>query len=150
MRRPRTLGLPSQYDHETVEVYGRLPVAAAECKSVRDPKELGRRLENKIMDLLAVNPRCKGVEVILDWHEKFDGKLNPAAIEIQEQKDHWNLFLDYIPGSKVHSWSLFPASSWNNRASNFGKGRMVSGEGTAPQIADQICTVVTGQGASLR
>lgn len=139
---------PSGYDSDTVKVYSRLAAGASECRSVRDTRELGRRLENQVMDALAVNTRCKGVVAVIGGHEKYDGKFNPVATAIQEHKDHWDLLLDYIPGSKVHEWSLEPQHAWNNQ--RLLEGQMVSGDGSAAQIADQVCIVVTGQGAAVR
>ena len=95
------------------------------------------------MNALAVNTRCKGVVAVIGGHEKYDGKFNPVATAIQEHKDHWDLLLDYIPGSKVHEWSLEPTSAGNNQ--RLLEGQIVSGEGSAAQIADQVCIVVTGQ-----
>ena len=45
---------------------------AAECKSVRDTRELGRRLENELIDALAIEFLCAGVTVIRDPHPDFD------------------------------------------------------------------------------
>ena len=139
---------PSGYDSDTVKVYSRLAAGASECRSVRDTRELGRRLENQVMNALAVNTRCKGVVAVIAWHEKYDGKLNPVATDIEEHKDHWELLLDYIPGSKVHEWSIYPTAAWNSR--RVLDREDVSGEGSAAQIADQVCIVVTGQGATVR
>ena len=125
------------------------PDGAAECRSVRDPRELGRRLENQIMDLFAVNARCQGVVIVIEGDEKYDGGLNAVATDLMVQKDHWDLLLDYIPGSKTYFWSIFPAAAFNNSKSEFGKGRGVWGEETAAQIAEQVCIVVKGQGASV-
>jgi hypothetical protein len=52
--------------------------------------------------------------------------------------------VDYVPGSKVYNWALFPTAS-----SGRPNGRMISSEGTVSQIAEQVCIVVTGQGASV-
>ena len=70
------------------------------------------------------------------------------ATDIEEHKDHWELLLDYIPGSKVHEWSIYPRL--HGIADEYSIARMVSGEGSAAQIADQVCIVVTGQGATVR
>src|SRR2546423_337196 len=36
---------------------------AAECRSVRDTRALGRRLENDLIDALAVEPLCGGISM---------------------------------------------------------------------------------------
>jgi hypothetical protein len=46
--------------------------AGAECRSVHDPRELGRKLENELIDALAVNTRCGGVTVMRDPHPDYD------------------------------------------------------------------------------
>jgi hypothetical protein len=116
-----------------------------ECKSVKDRRELGRRLENNIMDQLAVNTRCSGVSAYIEGYDKFDGKFNAAAMQAEERGAFWSLMVDYAPGSKVHAWSLFPENAVGATSSN---GRLISGEGTVSQIAEQVCAVVTGQGTS--
>ena len=56
----RVLSNPSDYDPEDVKSDKQLSDGFLECKSVKDPRELGRRLENNIMDQLAVNQHCAG------------------------------------------------------------------------------------------
>jgi hypothetical protein len=46
---------------------------------VKDPRELGRRLEDSIMDQFAVNTRCGGVAPYIEGYDKFDGKFNAVA-----------------------------------------------------------------------
>jgi hypothetical protein len=119
---------------------------ATECKSVRDPRELGRRLENELTDALAVNTRCAGVTVIRDPHPDYDsGGLSEANRKIKDQKPHWDLMLDYSPATKIFGWTLFPEKPGSGSA-----GALVSGEGTTSKVADAICTVVTGRGANIR
>ena len=113
-----------------------------ECKLETNTRALGRRLELEVEYKFAVNTRCKGVTVLRTNDREFDGKYNDNAIRIfnDTSKPHWNLLLDYYPGSKVHSWAL-------QRGDNPFKG--VQGEGTPAQIADEACIVVTGQGANI-
>ena len=122
------------------------PAGAAECKSVSDPRELGRRLENKLSDALAVTTRCAGVTVIRDPHPKFDGRFSEANNKIKQQKPHWNLHLDYNPGFEIFGWTLFP----NKAGIMNSAGALVNGEGTVAKAAGEICTVVTGRGATIR
>jgi len=107
---------------------------------VKDRRELGRRLENNIMDQLIVNTRCAGVSAYIEGYDKFDGKLNAAAMQAEERGAFWSLMVDYAPGSEVYGWSLFPENA-NGDTPN---GRMISGAGTVSQIAEQVCIVVTG------
>jgi hypothetical protein len=68
-----------------------------------------------------------------------DGKLN---VEANLRGDHWSLMVDYWPAVRAYAWVLFPP---------FRPARgSVSGEDTPVRIADRVCTVVTGQGASVR
>jgi hypothetical protein len=93
------------------------------------------------------------VSVFRENHPDFDGKSNSSELATQNAKAHWDLFLDYNPGSETHGWTLFPydAASWSPLGTGRGKmGKMVEGEGTTAQIADQICTVVTNKGANIR
>jgi hypothetical protein len=119
---------------------------AVECRSVRDTRELGRRLENELIDALAVEPLCAGITMIRDPHRDFDGggfsKENDA---IKQEKPYWDLHLDYQPGSKVFGWTMFP-----NKAGMKLEGSLVNGEGTASKAAKQICIVASGRGATIR
>ena len=135
----------SDYDPEDVKFNKQEFDGISECKSVKDPRELGRRLEDSIMDQFAVNTRCGGVAAYIEGYDKFDGKFNAVAMQAEERNDYWGLMVDYAPGSKVYSWALFPTAR-----SGRPNGRMISGEGAASQIAEQVCIVVTGRGAGVR
>jgi hypothetical protein len=121
---------------------------ANECKSVGDPRQLGRRLENELIDALAVNTRCAGVTVIRSPHPDYDrgsSDILQTNRDIRNKNDHWDLHLDYNPGHKTYGWTLFP-----NKAGAHSAGSLVSGEGDTPKVADQICIVVTRRGATIR
>jgi hypothetical protein len=119
---------------------------AAECRTVRDARELGTRLENELADALAVEPLCAGVTVIRDPHPKFNGgNFSQANYAIKQKKLFWDLHLDYRPGSKVFHWTLFP-----NDAGMKSSGPPIDGEGNPDKAAKQICTVVTRRGATIR
>jgi hypothetical protein len=141
----RVLNNASDYDPEDVKINKQLFDGISECKSVNDPRELGRRLENNIMDQLAVNRQCAGVSAYIEGYDQFDGEFNAVAMQAEERNDYWGLMVDYAPESKVYSWALFPTARGGRP-----NGRMVSGEGTVSQIAEQVCIIVTGQGASVR
>jgi hypothetical protein len=122
---------------------------AAECKSVPDTRELGRRLESDLIDALAVEPICAGVAVIREphqnWEEAAFAQYLESSYPLQVQKAYWDLHLDYNPGVKVFGWTLLP-----NKAGRKPDGPMVNGEGTASKAANQICIVVSGRGATIR
>jgi hypothetical protein len=111
----------------------------------QDTRELGRRLEDSIVDQFSVNTRCAGAAAYIEGYDKFDGKFNAVAMQAEELNDYWDLMVDYAPGSKVYRRALFPTAR-----SGRPNGRMISGEGTVSQIAEQVCIVVTGHGASVR
>jgi hypothetical protein len=127
---------------------------ATECKTVEDFRWLGRVLENRVIAALAVNTRCGGVTVIQDFDRSFDGKVwedsFQANLKIRGQSDHWELFLDYRPGYKTFGWSLIPKKAGLIGPNANISGPIVDGEGDATKAADQICTVVTGRGATIR
>ena len=119
--------------------------AAIECKTVRDPRELGRRLENDLVEALAVDPVCFHVTVVKDPDRNYDAGSTAASranYAIRQKKPFWDLHLDYRPGSKVFGWHLFP-----NDAGLKSSGPWVSGEGTKTEAANQICSVASGCGA---
>jgi hypothetical protein len=107
----RVLNNPSDFDPDDVKFNKQLSDGIGECKSVKDRRELGRRLENNIMDQLAVNARCAGVSAYIEGYDKFDGKLNAAAMQAEERGAFWSLMVDYAPGSEVYAWSLFPENA---------------------------------------
>ena len=98
------------------------------------------------MDQLAVNVRCAGVSAYIEGYDKFDGKLNAAAMQAEERGAFWSLMVDYAPGSEVYGWSMFP----ENASGGAPNGHLISGKGTVSQIAEQVCIVVTGQGRRVR
>ena len=100
----------SDYDPEDVKFNKQEFDGMSECKSVKDPRELGRRLEDSIMDQFAVNTRCGGVAAYIEGYDKFDGKFNAVAMQAEERNDYWGLMVDYAPGSQVYSWALFPTA----------------------------------------
>ena len=119
---------------------------AAECRSVRDTRELGRRLENELIDALAVEPLCAGVTMIRDPHPDFyGGGFSQDNYAIRQEKPNWDLHLDYQPGSKVFGWTMF-----SNKAGMRSDRPFVNGEGTAPTAAKQICIIASGRGATIR
>ena len=123
--------------------------AAAECKTVRDTRELGRRLENELLDALAVEPICGGVIVIRephsDWEKTAFSEFLAKSDSLKEQKAYWDLHLDYNPGDKDFGWSMFP-----HKAGRKSDGALMSGEGDAAKSAKQICIVASGRGATIR
>jgi hypothetical protein len=135
-------GRPADWVYDVVN-------GANECKSVQDTRQLGRRLENELADALAVNTRCGGVTVIRDLHPDYDGpswfETSRNNSKIQTQSDYWNLHLDYIPGQKTYGWTLF-----SYKAGGTSWGAIINGEGATPKVADDICTVVTRRGATIR
>jgi hypothetical protein len=118
--------------------------AAIECRTVRDPRELGRRLENDLVEALAVEPLCSHVTVVKDPHPNYDAgsSASRANLAVRKKNPFWDLHLDYRPGSKVFGWHLFP-----NDAGLKSSGPFVSGEGTTTKAASQICVVASGRGA---
>jgi hypothetical protein len=137
-----------QFGVEPVDWVNDILAGVVDCKSVRDMRELGRRLENELTDALAVTTLCAGVTVIRDPHPKYDGNWDEKSLDnqkIKDQKPHWDLHLDYRPGQKIYSWALFPEKAGGGSA-----GPLVEGEGATPKVAEQICIVVTGRGATIR
>ena len=87
-----------------------LLAGAAECKSVGDPRLLGRRLENEFSDALAVALGCRGVAVYRDLHPDFDPNFFANDVrneELKKKAPWWDLLLDFEPGKETYGWSLF-------------------------------------------
>jgi hypothetical protein len=125
------------------EILEEAVAGAIECRAVRDPRELGRRLENDLVAALAVEPLCFHVTVVKDPDRNYDARTSAASranYAIRQKKPFWDLHLDYRPGSKVFGWHLFPSVGLKSSEP------FVSGEGTKTQAAGQICTVASGRG----
>ena len=86
----------------------------------------------------------KDVKFNKQRYDKFNGKFNAVTMLAEERNNYWRLMVDYAPGSRAYSGAL--CSGLSGRPS----GRMISGEGAAFQIAEQVCIVVTGRGTRVR
>jgi hypothetical protein len=128
----------NRYGLEPSDWVADILAGALECKSVRDTRELGRRLENELTDAIAVNSKCAGVTVIRDPGPE-------ANRNIKDQQAYWDLLLNYNPGKKIFGWILDPVGPGGKLTAG-----QVNGEGTVSKAADQICIVVTGRGAIIR
>jgi hypothetical protein len=120
----------------------------ADCKFFGG-RNLGRRLENEVRSRMATNTRCQSVDVFRLNDFKYDGENNITELADQMKQVHWDLFLEYNPGKTKHDWTLFPLAGGDVMGGKLISSGTVSGEGTASQIADQICTIVTKRGAKI-
>ena len=117
--------------------------AKSQCASQTDAQFFGRRLEQDVQSKFAANPNCSGVTIIKGWYSKYDGGDGHEYLAAQAQ-DHWDLLLDFEPGSEKHWWSLFPAHGYKEPEVNRG----ILGEGTPGEIADAVCISVKKTGAT--
>jgi hypothetical protein len=127
-----------------------ISAGAAECRSVHDTRELGRRLENEVIDALAAEPLCAGITMIRDPHPEFDRggfseKLSQDNHKLKQAYPHWDLYLDYQPGGKVFGWAMF-----KNKAGMRPDGPLLNGEGNAPKAAKAICIIASDRGGTIR
>lgn len=129
-------GLGSQYNLK----------AAQQCAAQADPRSLGRNLEIAVRSKFATKPRCKGVMIVNGWDSHYDGGSGAKYLAAQ-RKDHWDLLLDFQPGSSKHHWSIF---HYGNGISSNSFNENIYGEGTPAEIADSVCIAVTGKGAAIR
>jgi hypothetical protein len=138
----KTLKYDRQFGFDVDDITKHILEAVTECKSVRNPQELGRRIENELIDALAVNTRCGGVTVMREPHPDYDRGSDTAEVsKVRQKSSHWDLHIDYNPGSKIYGWTLFP-----NEPGPKAGGPFVGGEGETAKNADQICIVVQGGG----
>ena len=119
---------------------------AAECNSMGDKRELGRRLENRVVDALAAEPGCAGVTVIRDPRPNSDrGRRSEADDQSKQKKPFWDLKIDYEPGEKAFGWTLFLFAPDANTA-----GPFFSGEGIPAKAAKRICKLASGRDPTIR
>jgi hypothetical protein len=122
----------------------REPAAVALCRSVDDPRRLGREFENQILSQFGVTTQCKGVTLARLLGPKDDGEFSQAAMDLM-RKEHWSLHVDYSPVSERYEWALFAEPGFGSPDQRW----VVRGEGTTAQIAQQVCNVVAGLGGTV-
>jgi hypothetical protein len=125
------------------------PAGIAECKFYNDTRDLGRKLENEVRSQMATTTRCQGVDVFRLTDGDYDGEINLSELADQIKQAHWSLLLHYRPGQIKHDWALIPYTGGDLSGGKLVSSGVVIGEGTASQIADQICTVVMKRGADI-
>jgi hypothetical protein len=113
-----------------------MPKRRAVMRIVADIKDITEVLNN------ASDYDPKDVKFNKHGYDKFDGNFNAVTMLAEERNNYWGLMVDYAPGSRVYSWALFPTAR-SGRPS----GRMISGEGAASRIAEQVSSSL--QGAAL-
>jgi hypothetical protein len=116
--------LNTLYNRNSAEAVCNATDAVAGCKAL--VQVTANRLDDEVAGKFAVNTRCKGIRIL----RNDDGKT----------KGDWDLRIHYYAYSKVHEWFLFYEPQ---------PAKMIKGEGTPAQIADEVCIVVTGQGANI-
>ena len=63
----------SDYDPKDVKFNKQEFDGISECKSMKNPRELERHLEDSIKDQFAVNIRCGSVTAYIEGYDKFEG-----------------------------------------------------------------------------
>jgi hypothetical protein len=105
------------------------------CTS-NDPKLLASQFEDRLMTQFAINPDCKGAAFAR--YDGPDGKDPSAAEQALMRRPHWELSVDFFPGSGTQSWSL----------QYLGEDKVFQQESpTEAKMASDICAIVLGQRA---
>ena len=92
-----------------------------------------------MIDALLSNTQCKGITIMREPAPGYDDDSRVDKIwEMKRRSAHWDLQMDYNPGSKTYGWVLFP-----NEAGPMSAGPSVRGEGDSAGNAYQICVVIT-------
>jgi hypothetical protein len=117
---------------------------AAECKSASDPRVLGRKLEDSLLDALATDANCEGTTFIREPHPDFDHTSLAPNDDVKGLQPYWGLQLDYEPGNTEFGWSMAPYDKDDRM------GYLVTGEGDSQEAADAICLVAKRRGATIR
>lgn len=94
-------------------------------------RTLAKTFDRQVQRALAGEPDCAGVTMA-----RHDGprEQDVGALDLA-RRPHWTLAIDYLPGLDRQSWTLLSAKAPSIAA---------DGEGTAGQIARQVCAVVKG------
>ncbi|SRR6266851_259662 len=115
--------------------------ALAECNLAGDGSNLGIQLEQEVLKAMAISTRCRGVTIFRETREPN----NFSELEPHRRRFHWDLLLNYVPGYRAHSWVLAPINGQGRT-----EGAAQRGEEVPVQIAEHVCIIVTGQGATIR
>jgi hypothetical protein len=73
------------------------------CRSVADPKMLAEQFEQRLLMQFATSPECQGVSVAR--YGTKDRKPS-AAEQTIIGRPHWDLGIEFNPGSRAQAWSL--------------------------------------------
>jgi hypothetical protein len=99
-----------------------------------DPKLLASQFEDRLMAQFATSPDCKGVAFAR--YSGPDGKAPSAAEQALMSRPHWELSVDFFPGSSTQAWSL----------QYLGEEKVFQGESaTEARMTSDICAIVFGQ-----
>lgn len=99
-----------------------------------DPKLLASQFEDRLMTQFASSPDCKGA-AFARYHGP-DGKEPSAAEQALMSRPHWELSVDFFPGSATQSWSL----------QYLGEDKVFQGESTTEaKMASEVCAIVLKQ-----
>ena len=96
-------------------------------------RTLAKTFDRRVLRALAGEPACAGVTMA---RHDGPGEQDVGALDLA-RRPHWTLAVDYRPGLDRQGWTLLSATAPSIAA---------DGEGTAGQIARQVCAVVKGAG----
>ena len=94
-----------------------------------------QNFELELSTQLAARPECAGIRV-------FGFKLTANSPEVDKAVagEHWQLSLNYgTENSMKQAWQMYRSP----------KGTVQQGEGTPPQIASDVCSIVKARGATV-
>jgi hypothetical protein len=104
-----------------------------------DPKLLASQFGDRLMTQFASSPACKGAAFARYYGP--DGKEPSAAEQALMRRPHWELSVDFFPGSAAQSWSL----------QYLGEEKVFQGESASEaRMARDICAIVLGQRSPAR
>ena len=83
--------------------------------------------ESELTTQFAADPKCKGIRLL-------------ALARKVKSNSHWDLRISYFPGEPMQGWQLFaPLDNLH----------FYEGKGDQQKIADDVCSLVTEQGAKI-
>lgn len=101
-----------------------------------DPTAEALDFEDRLATQLAVNPQCSGVFIAKYRGPNFDH--DKTIMDAMQRSPHWTLIIDYVPEQQTQSWWLRLAG-----------GPHMEGEGELREIAANVCSILTQQGAKI-
>ena len=99
-----------------------------------DPGLLVRDFELTLKTQFAAQEGCRSVQLL-----SYESPNSSPEVDKARQKQYWTLSLNFVPGASQQGWQIIESERHN----------LLQGDGSAADIAREVCGIVTKKGATL-